>query len=157
MERLSSDAMRARAQALPILATTLSLPGSAALARIGSGATASDTRVAGVPTAVVLPARRPPWPTLVFMNGATPYGRAHPTVRRLGIALARAGVAVFIPDLAGVAAGEISPETLAQAVAVSEAAAADPRTTGGRVGVGRCSPVSGQTTEVVDLQVFQAL
>ena len=40
-------------------------------------------------------------------------------MHRLSLALARAGVRVFIPELAGVAGGELSPETLAQAVAVS--------------------------------------
>jgi pimeloyl-ACP methyl ester carboxylesterase len=58
------------------------------------------------------------------MNGATPDGRSHPTVRRLGIAMARAGFAVFIPDLHGVAAGELSPRTLEQSVAVSAEAGA---------------------------------
>jgi pimeloyl-ACP methyl ester carboxylesterase len=60
------------------------------------------------------------------MNGATPEGRSHPTVQRLGVAMARAGFAVFIPDLHGVAAGELSPRTLAQSVAVSEEAAGSP-------------------------------
>jgi acetyl esterase/lipase len=66
------------------------------------------------------------------MNGATPDGRGHPTVLRLGLALARAGVLVFIPDLRGVAGGELSPETLAQTVAVSKAAAESQEAANGR-------------------------
>src|SRR5689334_17626110 len=110
MERLP-NAVRAQAQALPILLTTLSLPGARALARIGGGATACDTSVAGISTTVIRPSSRPPWPTLVFMNGATPDGRSHPTVLRLGAALAGVGIAVLIPDLHGVASGELSPRT----------------------------------------------
>jgi pimeloyl-ACP methyl ester carboxylesterase len=125
--------MRARVQALAILGTTLSLPGASVLARIGRQPTPSDTSVAGIATTVVRPASSPPWPALVFMNGATPDGRSHPTVRRLAVALARAGVSVFIPDLPGVAGGELSPETLAYSVAVAEAAAGSPDAADGRV------------------------
>jgi acetyl esterase/lipase len=133
MHRLPKGAVRAQAQALPILLTTLSLPGADALARLGARPTACDTSVAGIPTTVIRPPRRPPWPTLVFMNGATPDGRSHPTVHRLGVAMARVGFAVFVPDLHGVAAGELSPTTLAQSVAVSEEAAGSPEADGGRV------------------------
>src|ERR1043165_7612672 len=122
MQRLS-NALRARAQALAILGTTLSLPGASVLARIGREPTRCDMFVAGMSTTVVRPATSPPWPALVFMNGATPDGRSHPTVQGLGIALARAGVGVFIPDLPGVAGGELSPQTLACSVAIAEGAA----------------------------------
>ena len=136
MQRLPKGAVRAQAQALPILLTTLSLPGAGVLARPGRRPTACDTAVAGISTTVIRPnGRPPPWPTLVFMNGATPDGRSHPTVQRLGAALARAGVAVFVPDLHGVTAGELSPRTLAEAVAVSEAAAASPEAARERVGL----------------------
>jgi pimeloyl-ACP methyl ester carboxylesterase len=49
------------------------------------------------------------------------------------MALARANIMAVIPDLAGVAGGELSPETLAQSVAVTEAATLLPETSGGRV------------------------
>src|SRR5690348_18478697 len=111
MQRPSSSALRAQTHALTILGTTLSLPGTSALARIGKRPTFSETTLAGTSTTVVRPSSSPPWPTLVFMNGATPDGRRHPTVRRLGLALARAGVLVLIPDLPGVAGGELSPES----------------------------------------------
>ncbi|HEY6960859.1 MAG TPA: alpha/beta fold hydrolase [Gaiellaceae bacterium] len=131
----SGAALHAQVRALPILLTTLALPGAGALYRFGSRPVASDTAVAGIPTTVVRPDGAPPWPTLVFVNGATPDGRSHPTVQRLGRALARAGVAVYIPDLDGVASGELSPTTLEQAVAVAETVAASPDTAAGRVGL----------------------
>jgi pimeloyl-ACP methyl ester carboxylesterase len=133
MQLLSRGSLRAQAQALAIIGTTLSLPGTSVISRIGKRQTAYDTDVAGVPVTVVRPSSPPPWPALVFMNGATPNGRNHPTVKRLSSALARAGILVFIPDLPGVAGGELSPETLAHAVAVSEAAARSPESADGRV------------------------
>jgi len=133
MRRPSRSRLRARTQALSVLGTALSLPGASALARVGGQPTASETTVAGIATTVVSPPGAPPWPALVFMNGATPDGRRHPTVHRLSLALARAGVRVFIPDLVGVAGGELSPATLAQAVAVSHAASSSPKTADGRV------------------------
>jgi pimeloyl-ACP methyl ester carboxylesterase len=133
MQRPSRRPIRAQAQTLAILGTTLSLPGASALSRIGKQPTSRETTVAGIATTVVRPTRRPPWPALVFMNGATPDGRSHPTVHRLSLALARAGVCVFIPELAGVAGGELSPGTLAQSIAVSGAASRSPETADGRV------------------------
>ena len=133
MQSRPDSSLRAQAQALRILGATLSLPGAAALARIGGQPRSCDSSVGGVSTTVVRPSSRPPWPALVFMNGATPDGRSHPTVRRLSLALARAGVIVFIPELPLVAAGELSPESLAQSVAVSVAAAGSADSAGGRV------------------------
>src|SRR5438105_4858844 len=133
MQRPSKSSLRAQAQALTILGTTLSFPGASALTRLGKEPATCETTVAGISTAIVRPASRPPWPALVFMNGATPDGRSHPTVHRLGLALARAGVCVFIPDLPGIAGGELSPETLAHSVAVSEAASGSPEAAAGRV------------------------
>jgi acetyl esterase/lipase len=125
--------LRARTQALSVLGTALSLPGASALSRGGGQPALAETVVAGIATTVVRPSGTPPWPALVFMNGATPDGRRHPTVHRLSLALARAGVRVFIPDLAGVAGGELSPATLAQAVAVSHAASSSSETAAERV------------------------
>jgi pimeloyl-ACP methyl ester carboxylesterase len=133
MQRSLKDSLQARVQSLEILGATLSLPCASALTRIGRQPTPSDASVAGIPTTVVRPATSPPWPALVFMNGATPDGRNHPTVQRLGVALARTGIGAFIPDLPGVAEGELSPKTLAYSIAVAEAAAASVETLGGRV------------------------
>ncbi len=133
MRRISRRELRAQAQALTILATTLSLPGASALSRVGKRTAERDASIAGVPATVVQPSGTPPWPALVFLNGATPDGRKHPTVRRLAHSLARAGFFVFVPELSGVAAGELSPETLEQAVAIAEGASSEPETAGGRV------------------------
>lgn len=133
MRSLSRSRVPTQARALAVLGTTLSLPGASALTRVGRQPVAFDTTVAGITTTVVRPSSAPPWPALVFMNGATPDGRRHPTVHRLSLALARMGVCVFIPDLTGVAGGELSPGTLAQAVAVSHAAARSPETAEARV------------------------
>lgn len=128
MRRPSRSRLRARTQALSVLGTTLSLPGASVLSRVGGQPALAEIDVAGIATTVVRPSGAPPWPALVFMNGATPDGRRHPTVHRLSLALARAGVRVFIPDLAGVAGGELSPATLGQAVAVSHTASRSPET-----------------------------
>lgn len=133
MPQRSRSSLRVQAQALAIMGTALSLPGASLWARIGRQPTASDTSVAGIPTTVVRPATSPPWPALMFMNGATPDGRTHITVQRLGVAFARAGVRVVIPDLPGVAGGELSPQTLACAVAVAEEAAGSAGSVAGRV------------------------
>jgi len=133
MPQRSRSTLRVRGQAFAILGTTLSLPGASVLGRIGRQPRRCETFVAEIPTDVVRPVTRPPWPVLVFMNGATPDGRRHPTVQRLGIALARAGVQAIIPDLPGVAGGELSPQTLAYSVAVAEEAARSTDTAGGRV------------------------
>ncbi len=112
--------------AASILGATLDLPGSSLVARRANPPSTHDEVIAGVPVTVVRPAGRGPWPALVFMNGATPDGRAHPMVLRLSLALARTGRLVFIPDLPGVAGGELSPVTLATSVAFAQAAARTP-------------------------------
>ncbi len=71
----------------------------------------------------------------MFMNGATPDGRAHPGVRRFAASLARAGYLVFIPELPGVAAGELSLPTLAAAVECAVKAADSAETRSGRLGL----------------------
>jgi pimeloyl-ACP methyl ester carboxylesterase len=125
-----------------VLGTTLDLPGasfaSRGLASHGPGSRRAAPRVsenvlAGVPATVVQPAGPPPWPALVFMNGATPDGRAHPMVLRLGISLAHTGRRVLIPDLPGVAGGELSPTTLGASTAFTGAVSAAPETANGRV------------------------
>jgi acetyl esterase/lipase len=72
---------------------------------------------------------------VLFSNGATPDGRAHPGVRRLGIGLARCGNVVFVPDLPGIATGELTPRTAAAAVECAAAAAGSRESRGGRVGL----------------------
>jgi len=133
MPRRSSDLLRAQRQAVIALGTTLDLPGSALVARLSKPPMEDDTILAGRPATVVRPGGPPPWPALVFANGATPDGRAHPMVLRLSLALARSGYLVFIPDLPGIAGGELSPETLAASIEFTRAAADGPESAAGRV------------------------
>lgn len=93
-----------------------------------------ETELAGVPATVVRPGGGVgPWPALVFMNGVTARGRHHPSVRRLAGGLARAGYVVFVPDLHGLARGEITERTSADGAAASLAAATSGAARGGRV------------------------
>jgi acetyl esterase/lipase len=119
--------------AAAILAATLGLPGTSVLRRRTGEPRLHEEVLAGVPATIARPRSAPPWPALVFMNGATPDGRTHPMVLRLSSALARTGHLVFIPDLPGVAGGELSPKTLATAVGFTRAAAGTPEAAQGRV------------------------
>lgn len=127
--------LRAQAHAAAVLGATLDIPGLSRLARPAKKPHTRDAVLAGMPVTIVEPSEPPPWPALVFMNGATPDGRAHPMVLRLSVALARSGRRVFIPDLPGIAGGELSPATLSAAIAFTEAAADLPETADGRVAV----------------------
>ena len=130
MRHSFDSTLRAQMRVLPILATTLSLPGARRPSPHGKRPKPTDTLVAGCATTVFRPSGASPWPSLVFVNGATPDGRNHPTVRRLGSALAQAGVMVYVPDLSGISGGELSPETLAQSTAVAAAAAGSSESAG---------------------------
>ncbi len=114
-----------------MLARTLDLPGSRSSP--GSGVEAADGALGGRPAVTVRPRAAPPWPAVMFVNGATPDGRAHAGVRRFAASLARAGYIVFIPELPGVAAGELSLPTLAASVGCAAAAADSAESRDGRI------------------------
>ncbi len=133
MQRSPSSLLRAQAHAAAVLGATLDVPGASILARRAKEPRTDDAELAGTPVTIVRPAASPPWPALVFVNGATPDGRAHPMVLRLSVALARSGYRVFIPDLPGVAGGELSPATLASSIAFAQVAAGTPESEHGRV------------------------
>lgn len=133
MPRSRSHVLRAQLHAAAILGATLDLPGKSFLARRTRSPRTEDHVLTGVPVTTVRPAGAGPWPALVFMNGATPDGRTHPMVLRLSLALARTGHLVFIPDLPGVAGGELSPATLATSVAFTRAVAQTTGAAGSRV------------------------
>ena len=125
-----------------ILGATLDLPGKSFLSRRATTPRTEDHVLAGVPVTRVRPAGPGPWPALVFMNGATPDGRTPPMVLRLSVPLARLlpptrkirlRHLVFIPDLPGVAGGELSPATLATSIAFTEAATRTPEAADNRV------------------------
>jgi len=125
--------LRAQADAATVLGATLDVPGLSQLTRRAKEPSTQDSIVAGAPVTIVQPSGPGPWPSLVFMNGATPDGRAHPMVLRLSAALARSGRRVFIPDLPGIAGGELSPATLTAAIRFTDATVEMPETSHGRV------------------------
>lgn len=114
-----------------VLAATLELPGTNATGR--AAPTCAESRLGAVPVTIVRPHRPPPWPTLLFVNGATPDGRAHPVVQRLALALGRSGFATYIPELPGISSGELTPATLATAVRSARLIADSPETLDGRL------------------------
>src|SRR5262249_7298111 len=72
-----------------------------------------EVELAGVAATLARPADEPgPWPALVFVNGVTARGRAHPAVRQLACALARAGHCVLVPDPPGLAGGVLGAHTV---------------------------------------------
>jgi pimeloyl-ACP methyl ester carboxylesterase len=127
--------IRAQGQAVAVLGATLGLPGTGALARLSKAPAVTDAAFAGTASTIVRPGSPPPWPALVFVNGATPDGRTHPMVLRLSLALARSGHLVFIPDLPGIAGGELSPATLAASIEYVQAAADSGESARGRIGL----------------------
>jgi pimeloyl-ACP methyl ester carboxylesterase len=128
------DWVAAQARAAVVLTVALDAPVLAWVARVVTGEPMSlETSVAGVPTTVVRPDGDGPWPAIVFVNGATERGRFHPTVRRLARGLARAGYLVYVPDLPGLAHGQITERTAGATVRVSLAAARAPDARDGRV------------------------
>jgi pimeloyl-ACP methyl ester carboxylesterase len=117
------DRLRAQANAVVVLATTLETPlleQSAAL--LTAEPRLEETVLAGLPTTVARPSGSGTGPTLVVVNGATELGRREPALRRLARGLARAGYVVFIPDLPGLARGELTERTLDATVAAARAA-----------------------------------
>ncbi len=133
--RPSRSLLQAQVRAFAVLGATLDLPGTRALARLSQAPTVTDSDFAGTASTIVRPGTPPPWPALVFVNGATPDGRTHPMVLRLSLALARSGQLVFIPDLPGIAGGELSPATLRAATAYVQAAADSAESRQGRIGL----------------------
>jgi dienelactone hydrolase len=112
-----------QARALVVFATVTSTPGlSWVVEQVTGDPRTSDERVGGVPTTVVKPGGKGPWPAIVFVNGATSLGRWNPHVRALARGLARAGYLVLVPELPGLARGELTSETIdATARVASEA------------------------------------
>ena len=128
------SSVSAHARAAVVLSTTLQIPVAAWLVRVVTGEPRLEERtIGGAPTTVAWPAGEGPWRAIVFVNGATERGRRHPAVRRLATGLARAGFAAYVPDVYGLARGEITERTVAEAVAVAQAAQREARD--GRVGL----------------------
>ena len=124
--------LRAHARAAGVLAHTIDFPGTRRLA--GSVAEVGEI-VGGRACVVVRPRTPPPWPAILFVNGATPDGQAHSGVRRFMTSMARAGYVVLLPDLPGIASGELSSRTLAAAVECATGGADAAETRAGRIGL----------------------
>jgi hypothetical protein len=119
----------------------------AALRWIAGAPRVEDAAVDGVPAAVYRPPRgRGPWPGVVVFPGVTRRGRAHEAFRGLGRALAATGHLAVVAEPQGAATGELTPETVRQALAAAEATSARGDVYGGRVGL---AGVSGGATLVL--------
>ena len=124
----------AQARAVTVLATTSDTPVLSWFVRLVTPDPEVEERtVGGMPATVARPGSSGPWPTIVFVNGATRLGRHHPDVQRLARGLARAGYLTVVPDLPGLPAGEISAATVEATVDVAAATADLPRASAGRV------------------------
>jgi pimeloyl-ACP methyl ester carboxylesterase len=116
--------VEAQFRAVTVLSTTIETPVlSWAVKVVTPDPRVEEIRVAGMPTTLVRPESGGPWPTVVFVNGATREGRHHPDVQRLARGLARAGHLVLVPDLPGLPLGEITDATARATVDVARAAA----------------------------------
>jgi pimeloyl-ACP methyl ester carboxylesterase len=126
---------RAQLDTVVVLAITERTPAVASVVRLLTDAPRiEEIVVARQPTTLVRPGEgHGPWPTVVFVNGATRAGRFHPKVRRLAQGLARAGFLVAVPDLPGLRLGEITPATTGALVRVTLAVAGRPDVRGRRV------------------------
>ena len=115
------------------------LSGRPAVLRATRAATAeprvTEVDAAGVPATLGVPGGGLPRPALVFVNGVTARGRAHPLVRRLAHALPRAGIVVLVPDPPGLATGELTPATAEGVAAAAEWLCARPEVAGRQAGL----------------------
>ena len=128
------DALAAQADAVVVLAAVLEAPvASPVVERLTDEPRVEETRVAGMPATVVLPAEAARAPAVVFLNGATARGRHHPRVQGLARGFGRAGYLALVPDLPGLRAGEITTHTLEAALAVVREAHRRRDVRGGRV------------------------
>jgi pimeloyl-ACP methyl ester carboxylesterase len=125
--------VRAYVRAAIVLATAADVPVLAAGTRLATSEPRFAELAAGsVPATLVRPGDERHAAPLVLVNGVTARGRMHPDVRRLAAGLARAGFRVLVPDPRGLAAGELTQDTLADTVtAVREHAGSGGRRDGG--------------------------
>jgi pimeloyl-ACP methyl ester carboxylesterase len=115
--------MNAQADAVVVLATTLETPVlEQAVALLTAEPQLEETTLAGLPTRVARPYGGRVRAVRVIVNGAAELGRREPALRRLARGLARAGYLVYIPDLPGLARGELTEQSLEAIVNAAHAA-----------------------------------
>jgi pimeloyl-ACP methyl ester carboxylesterase len=123
----------AQARVVGVLSAVLEPPVlTPALETLTGDPIARERTLAGLAATEVRPAGEGPWPAVLFVNGATPDGRRNPQVRRLADGLARTGHIVIVPDLPGLAEGEISGRTLDAVLAAARATSGHPDAEAGR-------------------------
>lgn len=124
----------AQVRAVVVLSTTLDTPVlSWTVRQLTAAPRIAEITVAGSSATLARPGQGHRWPAIVFVNGATPLGRREPEVQDLARGLARAGYLVLVPDLPGLAEGELSDRTTAATVAVALEVANRPDVRAGRV------------------------
>lgn len=117
----TASRVEAQADALVVLGTTLETPVLEPLAAaVTDEPELFETTVAGLPTTVARPGSGKA-PTLVVVNGAAEEGRTHPVLQRLARGLARAGYVVLVPELPGLARGELTEDTVQATIEVARA------------------------------------
>jgi pimeloyl-ACP methyl ester carboxylesterase len=126
----------AQARTIVTVSTALEIPLLAGLVGLLTGEPrTAEGYLAGVETTTLERSGAGRRPAIVFVNGATPLGRNEPGVTRLTEGLARAGYRVYVPELVDLREGRISARTVSSIVRLALAAAKDPDTSRGRVGL----------------------
>jgi pimeloyl-ACP methyl ester carboxylesterase len=93
-----------------------------------------ESEVGGVAATIFRPSRGTgPWPAAILYPGVTRQGRRHAAFVGLGRALAGAGFLAVVAEPDGLAIGELTGKTTAQALAAAEAVAARADVVGGRI------------------------
>lgn len=106
----------------------------AALRRVLGPARETEADVGGVAATVFLPARGSgPWPAVVLYPGVTREGRRHAAFVGLGRGLAASGFLAVVAEPDGLARGELTSSTAAQALSAARAVAARPDAARGRI------------------------
>lgn len=93
-----------------------------------------ESELGGVPATIFRPSRGAgPWPAALLYPGVTRQGRRHAAFVGLSRGLAAAGLLAVVAEPQGVAAGELTGTTAAQALAAAEALVSSRETARGRV------------------------
>lgn len=127
--------LSAQARACVGLAVAFYPPVAGAAARRVVGTPREEeSEIGGVAATIFRPSRGSgPWPGVVLYPGVTRQGRRHPAFVGLGRGLAAAGCLAVVAEPDGLALGELTASTAAQALAAAEAVAARRDVAGGRI------------------------